>query len=299
MNAAYYLMRQLTVILYFLIPACCFSQTRKECDSLARLLEKIAADDQQFRQSEWDSTIQKYGMNSNEFIELVRKMNLQDSINMSVVGKIIDKYGWLGTGQVSEKANEALFLVLQHAPLESQLTYLPVLKQAVKSKKAKAADYALLVDRTNMRQGKFQVYGSQLNYDSKGNLHIYPIYDEPGVNKRRKSVGLPPMEAYVKMADSSLSYSLPKTDAYRNKIVITGSTVQKENNMPAGNVRILLAGNIPAGHSDASGFFQITVDKRAATHILLFKKEGLQTMSVTIADRDKDVIELQVALSAQ
>jgi hypothetical protein len=216
---------------------------------------------------------------------------------MSIVSIIIDKYGWLSKEQTSKKANETLFLVIQHAPLQSQLKYLPVLKKAVDTKKAKAADYAMLVDRTNMYQGKFQIYGSQLNYDNKGHLHIYPIYQEPNVNKRRKSVGLPPMEEYVKMADSNLRYTLPKKDVYKNKIVIKGSTISKENNSPIDNVLIFKPDNTLAGNSDTSGFFQIVVDKKITNHSLTFKKHGFQTTSVKIDNADKEVFEFTIVLT--
>lgn len=281
------------------MPACSFSQTKHECDSLTTLLEKVYVDDQKYRLDEWNSTLQKYGLNSKEFLELVQKMNSQDSINISIVRNIIDKYGWLSKEQTSENANKALFLVIQHAPLQFQLDYLPVVKKAVAENKAKAADYAMLVDRTNMYQGKLQIYGSQFNYDSKSNIHIYPIYNEPEVNKRRKLVGLPPMEEYVKMADPNLTYTLPKSDAYKNKIVIKGSTIQHENNSPLENVLIYKNNNRLAGSSDTSGFFQIVVDKKIINHSLIFKKQGFQSISLEIDDAGKEVVELNVVLNKQ
>lgn len=292
-------MRQLIIILFFFIPICSFSQTRLECDSLTKLLEKVYIDDQKYRLDEWNSTIQKHGPNSKEFIDLIKKMNSQDSINISIVSNIIDKYGWLSKEQISEEANGTLFLVIQHAPLQSQLKYLPVLKEAVDAKKAKSADYAMLVDRTNMYQGKFQIYGSQFNYDSKGNIHVYPIFNEPYVNKRRKSVGLPPMEEYVKMADTTLRYTLPKRDAYKNKIVIKGSTISKENNLPLKNVLIFKPENSLAGSSDTSGYFQIVVDKKIINHSLTFIKEGFQAISLKIDDADKEVFEFNIVLIKQ
>lgn len=292
-------MRHLMIMLILscFIPACTFSQTNYECDSLTKLLEKVYADDQKYRVDEWNSTIQKYGTNSEEFLDLIKKMNSQDSINLAIVSNIIDKYGWLGKEQISEEANHALSLVIQHAPLQSQLKYLPILKEAVKTKKAKATEYALLVDRTNMYQGKFQIYGSQFYYDSKSNIHVYPISNEPNVNKRRKSVGLPSMEEYIKMVDTTLTYRLPTTDAYKNKILIRGSIEQKENNLPLANALIYTPDNNLTGSSNANGFFQIIVDKKIISHSLCFKKEGFQSISVKIDAADKEVFELNVVLA--
>ncbi len=271
------------------------SQTKHEYDSLTILLEKVSIDDQKYRLG-WDSIISKHGLNSPEFIELISKMNKQDSANMIIVGGILDKYGWLGSKQISKEANETLFLVIQHAPLSVQLNYLPVLKQAVKEKKAKPSEYAMLVDRTNMYQGKFQIYGSQMNYDSRGKILIYPIADEPNVNRRRKSVGLPPMEEYVKLADSSFDYKLPKLDAYKNKIVIRGTIIAKDDNKALENVSITTENGIEVNVFDQSGFFQIALPKSSHTRKLHFRKEGYHPLSVEVEVDKKEVREVNVVL---
>ncbi len=272
-------MRQIITILFLFVSANSFCQTKYELDSLTHVLEKISVDDQKYR-SGWDTAIQKYGMNSPEIIGMIRQMNLQDSIDMSLVAGILDKYGWLSKEQTSADANEALFLVIQHATLPSQLKYLPLLEKAVADKKARAADYALLVDRTNMYQGKFQVYGSQVNYDEKGHIHIFPILDEPNVNKRRKAVGLPSMQEYLKLFDQNFIYHLPKTDKYKNKIVIKGSVNDKDTNQPLANVSIYAANKQLLGTSDSSGFFMVLIDKKNRNEKILFKKNNYDPLNL-------------------
>jgi hypothetical protein len=49
-----------------------------------------------------------------------------------------------------------------------------------------------------MREGKKQIYGSQLQQNDKGAWEFYPIEDEPNVDKRRQAVGLPPLSEYAK-----------------------------------------------------------------------------------------------------
>lgn len=49
-----------------------------------------------------------------------------------------------------------------------------------------------------MRQGKKQIYGSQVVFDAQGKPVFYPIEDEKRGNERRASVGLPPIETYAK-----------------------------------------------------------------------------------------------------
>lgn len=291
------LMRQIIIVLQFLVPICCFGQTKFECDSLTKLLEKVSADDQKYRQNEWDSTLQKYGINSKEFIELIKKMNQQDSINMSIVSNIIDKYGWLGKEQISEEASEALFLVIQHAPLSSQLKYLPILKEAVGSKKAKATDYALLVDRTNMYQGKLQIYGSQLNYDANGNLRIFPIVDEPNLDKRRKAIGLPPIQVYLDLFNKGLVYHLPKSDNYKNKIIIRGTLKDSVSNLPIANVEIYSLSNKFLGKTDSSGFYQVLLPNSNSNLVLLFRKNGFRIIREEIPKNHKEVIQLDLILA--
>lgn len=288
-------MRQLITILSLFTSTCLFSQTKKQLDSITVVLEKISVNDQKYRLG-LDSILQKYGMNSPEFIELIKKMSLEDSINMVSVGNILDKFGWLSKEQTSEDANEALFLVIQHAPLESQLKYLPLMEKAVADKKAKAAHFALLVDRTNMYQGKLQIYGSQLNNDAKGNLHIYPIFDEPNVNKRRKSVGLPSMQEYVKLFNRNLSYSLPKKDRYKNKIVIKGSVTSKKENQPLPGVSIYSANERLLGKSDSSGFFQVVIDKKIKNQAIIFKKQDFEPVEFKLETDHKQVVEINPVL---
>jgi hypothetical protein len=273
-----------------------FGQQQLPLDSLTKLLEKVQVDDQQYREH-WDSLMQQYGINSPEFIDLIRKMNRQDSVNMQIVGSILDKYGWLGRQQTSADANEAFFLVLQHATLQAQLKYLPVMKKAVAQKKAKASDYALLVDRTNMFQGRLQVYGSQLNYDAAGKVHIYPIMDEPNVNKRRKMMGLPPMQAYLQLFSPPLMYTVPATDKYKNKIIVWGSVRHKDDNQPVAGVLIYTGKNRLIAKSAAGGFYQLLLNKNVAGQNLHFKKKQFTAITVKLDAHSKQVIEINPVLA--
>ena len=288
-------MRQIITTLFLFASANSFCQTKQELDSLTHVLEKISGDDQKYR-SGWDTAIQKYGMNSPEIIERIKQMNLQDSIDMSLVSGILDKYGWLSKEQTSADANDALFLVLQHATLSSQLKYMPLLKEAVADKKAKASDYALLLDRTNMYQGKLQVYGSQVNFDEKGGIHVFPILDEPDVNKRRKAIGLPSMQEYLKLFDQNVIYKLPKTDRYKSKIVIKGSVNDKDTNQPLANVAIYAANDQLLGVSDSSGFFMVLIDKKDGNKKIVLRKDNYDPFEFNLSDTTKQVVEINLVL---
>src|ERR1041385_6339397 len=121
-----------------------------------------------------------------------------DSTNLIPVGALIKKYGWPGKSFVGEKGNQAVFLVIQHADIKTQEKYLPLLDKSGAKGEASQADRALLQDRVLMRQGKKQIYGSQVVPDTTtGGWMFYPIEDEKNVNERRKKAGLEPIEKYA------------------------------------------------------------------------------------------------------
>lgn len=141
-----------------------------------------------------------------EMAFLWSKIDKQDAANLIKVKEIIGKYGWLGADVIGEQANTTLFLVIQHSDLKIQEKYLPIMKEAVKNKKASALDLALLIDRIEVGNGRPQIYGSQIS-EKDGIYTIDPIADEINVNKRRAEVGLEPLDEYVK--HWGIKYKLP------------------------------------------------------------------------------------------
>ncbi|HVU58852.1 MAG TPA: DUF6624 domain-containing protein [Puia sp.] len=170
-------------------------------------LDTVYRDDQSVRQL-IDTVEKKYGMQSRQMDSLYAVMSIKDSVNLEKVTTILDKYGWLGINEIGERANLALFLVIQHADSLTQVTYLPMMRQAVKDGKAKGADLAMLEDRVLCEQGKPQLYGSQVKALKTGKYVFFPIQDERNVNKRRAEVGLEPLEAYARYF--GIDYHLPK-----------------------------------------------------------------------------------------
>lgn len=163
-----------------------------------KVLGPIYYYDQHYRR-QLDSLRKQFGHNSKEVKDHWKIINYYDSINQIKVCQIIDKYGWLSVSEVGQNENEVLFLVIQHSNLKTQEKYLPIMRQAVKDGKARASSLALLEDRILMRNGKKQLYGSQIQTNDKGEYSIYPIEDESHVNRRRSEMGLGPLEDYLKI----------------------------------------------------------------------------------------------------
>ena len=139
-----------------------------------------------------------YGVDSKELKAHWKMISEKDSINLIKVKTILDTRGWLGEDVVGEQGNTTLFLVIQHSDIKTQEHYLPMMRQAVKNGKAKGSSLALLEDRVALRQGRMQIYGSQINRDIKTqSFYVSPLEDPDNVDKRRAEVGLQPLAEYL------------------------------------------------------------------------------------------------------
>ena len=120
----------------------------------------------------------------------------EDKKNQDQVIKIIDENGWLGISQVGVLANNALFLVIQHAPVEIQEKYFPLLKESAEQGESRLADMALMDDRIRMYHKTKQLYGSQ-TITIEGKHYVWPIEDAQNVDERRRNVQLSSLANYL------------------------------------------------------------------------------------------------------
>ena len=171
---------------------------------LMRELETINESDQKYR-TIMDSVQKTFGQDSKEMKGLWTKQSKTDSLNLIRIKEIIKEHGYPGKSLVGNQSSTA-WLVIQHADLQTQEEYLPILQGAAEKGELSKSSYALLVDRVRMRKGEKQLYGSQIQVKN-GTFEIYPIEDEPNVNSRRAEMGLEPLEDYVK--HWGIQYKLP------------------------------------------------------------------------------------------
>ena len=164
---------------------------------LVALLDSILTMDQGLRE-QIDEVEAKHGRDSKEMKAHWKKMHETDSMNIIVVMRILDERGWLGIDVVGRDGNSALFLVIQHADLATQEKYLPMMRAAVSAGNANASSLALLEDRILMRNGKLQLYGSQIGRDpATGEFYLSPLDDPDNVDMRRARMGLQPLADYL------------------------------------------------------------------------------------------------------
>ncbi len=115
--------------------------------------------------------------------------------NADRLSAIIDRHGWPGRGLVGEDAARAAWFVLQHAIGQPALQRrgLVLLREAAARGDASAIGVAMLEDRIAFFEGRPQRYGTQYDWDERGELAPWAIEDEAGVDERRRAVGLPPL----------------------------------------------------------------------------------------------------------
>jgi hypothetical protein len=164
---------------------------------LVAQLDTIYQLDQNYRR-QIDEIEDEYGRDSDEMKAHWKLINETDSINLIKIKNILDDRGWLGSDVIGNEGNSTLFLVIQHADLETQVDYLPMMRDAVKQGNASASSLALLEDRVALRQGNRQIYGSQIGRDQEtGEYFVSPLMEPEKVNERRAEVGLGPIEDYI------------------------------------------------------------------------------------------------------
>ncbi|WP_207432972.1 DUF6624 domain-containing protein [Sabulibacter ruber] len=162
-------------------------------------LEKILETDQLYR-AMVDSVQKNYGMESQQWKDLMAKMEAQDKINQQQLVEIIEKHGWPGKSLVGQQASQAAFLVIQHSDRELMEKYLPLLREAAAKGEASKSSLALMEDRVRMNRGLPQLYGSQMQMNpTTKKYELYKVEDEANLDKRRAEMGLGPISEYLKL----------------------------------------------------------------------------------------------------
>ena len=157
--------------------------------ALKETLESIFERDQYDRLL-WSQAVKNNPGDSERNEQLARRALMTDSLNLVLVGEILSQYGFPRKESVGDFGNQAVWIVFQHASLDDQQRFLPQLEAAVARGDIAPLFLALLRDRIDVREGRPQRYGTQI--DSNGNLA--PLLDASRVNQWRQEVGLPAIE---------------------------------------------------------------------------------------------------------
>lgn len=174
-------------------------------EAVRRELVKMGEDDQKHRQEMMDLMGRVAGSDSEKVVkkwrQAVERQNALDSRNQQRLDEIVKEYGWPKKSAFGAEASGVAFLIVQHAELDYQKKYLSLIKEAAARKEARQSDPAMLEDRILTREGKKQIYGTQLRLNqTTQRMELYPIEDEENVDARRATVGLEPLAQYLKKA---------------------------------------------------------------------------------------------------
>ena len=180
---------------------------------LIKQLSQIRVDDQ-YDRSLLQGIESEYGRTSKQMDSIWELIEYKDSINVLKVLKILDKRGWLGPEIIGSDGVTTMFLVIQHANINTQELYLPMLRSACKENKLDPSDLAMLEDRVALGKGQLQIYGTQIGFDeNKNEYYLLPVIDPDNLDTRRASVNLDPIYSYV--IDYGIEWDL---DKYKQKL---------------------------------------------------------------------------------
>lgn len=114
--------------------------------------------------------------------------------NFPTIKRILDTYGYPNYTLVGQESADHYFTLVQHSDFNQafQQRVLKIMRRDVGNKKASGKPYAFLTDRIAVTKGEPQVYGTQVLMS--GNSQVKPCMAPAKLNKRRKSVGLEPIE---------------------------------------------------------------------------------------------------------
>ena len=195
-------MKKLIVALSIFLVAC---STLKSTDTL---LKEVWNDDQQPRQQMLKLTKAVTVEGRTELVDSLILVNeiveRNDARNIKVVDKILKR----GLPQgLSEESYKTIWIVIDHAPLEKQEQYLPLVEQMANASYIGLDEYAILYDRVAMGQNRPQRYGSQLvQFGNADNLQLYvwPIEDAEKLDSLRNSVGMSSFYNYLKHIEETM-----------------------------------------------------------------------------------------------
>lgn len=145
-----------------------------------------------------------------EFMAAVEAQDRIHARNFSRLETIVAEYGWPGRRLVGEQASGAALIVLQHADVEHQKRYLPLLRAAAADGDIAPFHLARLEDGIRQREGRNQIYGTLVVSDSNGQATLYPIEDPENLDERREAAGLSPIDEQLKEMETKIGIPIDR-----------------------------------------------------------------------------------------
>ena len=179
------------------------------CNQYNRILEEVYDNDQAAR--EWTKGMSS--LTADEIEAYATEMERVDSLNQAIVFEILDKDGW--PSNLSNKANQAIWIVIDHSNLAFQRKYLYLVKEKAEECILEKADYAILNDRVLMGEGKPQIYGTQIKMNATivddeitMQFFLWPVENPIVLDSLRNTMGLSPIKEYLQNSSESIGQEI-------------------------------------------------------------------------------------------
>lgn len=191
------------VLLFFIVIAL------SSCNQYNRILEEVYDNDQAAR--EWTKGMSS--LTADEIEAYATEMERVDSLNQAIVFEMLDKDGW--PSNLSNKANQAIWIVIDHSNLAFQRKYLYLVKEKAEECILEKADYAILNDRVLMGEGKPQIYGTQIKMNATivddeiaMQFFLWPVENPIVLDSLRNTMGLSPIKEYLQNSSESIGQEI-------------------------------------------------------------------------------------------
>lgn len=134
------------------------------------------------------------------------RMQTVDAENQRVVSELLEGGGW--PEGISDEAGETIWLVIDHADLEMQRRWMPLIEAQMAAGRVSKSSYATLLDRMLMREKRPQRYGTQtvsvsrmIEGDStrrEQQCWLWPVENPDRLDSLRDAMGLIPVAVYLR-----------------------------------------------------------------------------------------------------
>ncbi len=204
------MMRALYILVLFITLSACTNKksVHSSIEQTDSLLCELHERDQQIRHKLMSVQQAYIAEQRTELIDsivmLVAEQDRVDSLNRVAVDSLLQN-GW--PEGLSEHSNRTIWLIIDHADVEYQERYLPLIGQQAVRGTISPSDYATLLDRVNVRRQRPQRYGTQTGYKQRDDevfTFVYPIEDIDALDSLRLSVGLDSMHLYLRQVSETL-----------------------------------------------------------------------------------------------
>jgi hypothetical protein len=155
-------------------------------EALAAELVAMAEEDQRVR-----GELLAEGVLFNGYHRRMAEVHHRNAVRLAALMK---EMGWPGRSAVGRDAADAAWLVLQHSIGDPAVMRRGLeLLRSLPPGEVDPIQLAMLEDRVRTFSGLTQIYGTQFDWDERGEMQPRPIEDAARVDERRAAIGLPPL----------------------------------------------------------------------------------------------------------